>query len=210
MTDIQTQFNHESQISTEQWQAIINNDASYDGQFFYAVRTTGIFCRPSCKSKEPKPQNVTIFADARQAITAKYRPCKRCKPTGERLPDSEWVSVMTEYIDHHYTEPLTLHQLAEICHGSPYHLHRTFKKIMHITPVDYIQQHRIHQACQELKETHHSITAIGLNIGIPNTSYFVTLFKKKMGITPAQYRKQHQMIHQQKDSIKEGISSEQS
>lgn len=194
MTDTHTQFNHESQISIEQWQAIISNDASYDGQFFYAVRTTGIFCRPSCKSKEPKFQNVTIFADAQQAMTANYRPCKRCKPTGERLPDTEWVCVMTEYIDHHYTEPLTLHQLAEICHGSPYHLHRTFKKIMNITPVDYIQQHRITQACQELKETQHSITAIGLNIGIPNTSYFVTLFKKKIGITPAQYRKQHQMI----------------
>jgi len=127
------------------------------------------------------------------------------------LPDKEWVSVMTEYIDAHYTEPLTLHQLAEICHGSPYHLHRTFKKIMNITPVDYIQQRRITQACTELIQSHQSITAIGLNIGIPNTSYFVTLFKKKTGITPAQYRKQHQTIKDpQKDHMKERISSEQS
>lgn len=178
-------------ITTEQWQAIVTNDSSYDGQFWYAVRTTGIFCRPSCKSKAPKPQNVTIFADPNQALNAQYRPCKRCKPTGKRLPDHDWIAIITQYIDQHYNELLTLDRLAEIAHGSPYHLHRTFKKVMSITPVEYIQHQRIDRACQELINTDHSITTIGLNIGIPNTSYFVTLFKKKIGITPAQYRKQH-------------------
>ncbi|WCT54223.1 bifunctional transcriptional activator/DNA repair enzyme AdaA [Paenibacillus kyungheensis] len=191
MNDTATHITDSPHITTEQWQAIVNNDSSYDGQFWYAVRTTGIFCRPSCKSKAPRPQNVTIFADPDQALIAQYRPCKRCKPTGERLPDQEWIAVITQYIDQHYTEPLTLHGLAEIGHGSPYHLHRTFKKVMNITPVEYIQRCRINQACQELITTNHSMTAIGLNIGIPNTSYFVTLFKKKIGITPAQYRKQH-------------------
>ncbi|MDQ1234619.1 AraC family transcriptional regulator of adaptative response / methylphosphotriester-DNA alkyltransferase methyltransferase [Paenibacillus sp. SORGH_AS306] len=191
MNDTATHITDSPHITTEQWQAIVNNDSSYDGQFWYAVRTTGIFCRPSCKSKAPRPQNVTIFADPDQALHAQYRPCKRCKPTGERLPDQEWIAVITQYIDQHYTEPLTLHGLAEIGHGSPYHLHRTFKKVMNITPVEYIQRCRIDQACQELITTNHSMTAIGLNIGIPNTSYFVTLFKKKIGITPAQYRKQH-------------------
>ncbi|MFD1989900.1 bifunctional transcriptional activator/DNA repair enzyme AdaA [Paenibacillus nicotianae] len=178
-------------ITTEQWQAIVTNDSSYDGEFWYAVRTTGIFCRPSCKSKAPKPQNVTIFADPNQALNAQYRPCKRCKPTGERLPDHDWIAIITQYIDQHYNESLTLDRLAEIAHGSPYHLHRTFKKVMSITPVEYIQHQRIDRACQELINTDQSITTIGLNIGIPNTSYFVTLFKKKIGITPAQYRKQH-------------------
>lgn len=191
MNDTATHITDTPHITTEQWQAIVNNDSSYDGQFWYAVRTTGIFCRPSCKSKAPRPQNVTIFADPDQALIAQYRPCKRCKPTGARLPDQEWIAVITEYIDQHYTEPLTLHGLAEIGHGSPYHLHRTFKKVMNITPVEYIQRCRINQACQELITSNHSMTAIGLNIGIPNTSYFVTLFKKKIGITPAQYRKQH-------------------
>ncbi|MDN4617897.1 bifunctional transcriptional activator/DNA repair enzyme AdaA [Paenibacillus sp. PsM32] len=191
MNDTATHITDSPHITTEQWQAIVNNDSSYDGQFWYAVRTTGIFCRPSCKSKAPRPQNVTIFADPDQALHTQYRPCKRCKPTGERLPDQEWIAVITQYIDQHYTEPLTLHGLAEIGHGSPYHLHRTFKKVMNITPVEYIQRCRIDQACQELITTNHSMTAIGLNIGIPNTSYFVTLFKKKIGITPAQYRKQH-------------------
>lgn len=191
MNDTATHITDSPHITTEQWQAIVNNDSSYDGQFWYAVRTTGIFCRPSCKSKAPRPQNVTIFADPDQALIAQYRPCKRCKPTGERLPDQEWIAVITQYIDQHYTEPLTLHGLAEVGHGSPYHLHRTFKKVMNITPVEYIQRCRIDQACQELITTNHSMTAIGLNIGIPNTSYFVTLFKKKIGITPAQYRKQH-------------------
>lgn len=127
-------------MTEEQWQAILQNDAAYNEKFFYAVKTTGIFCRPSCKSKAPNRENARIFQNAEQALESGFRPCKRCKPTGERLPDKEWVVVMTEYIDKHYHEPLTLETLAEVCHGSPYHLHRTFKKVTGITPVDYIQQ----------------------------------------------------------------------
>ncbi len=140
--------NGEQKLSEEQWQAILTNDVSYDGEFFYAVKTTGIFCRPSCKSKPPKQENVRIFENAQEALSAQYRPCKRCKPTGERLPDKEWVSVMTEYIEHNFAEPLTLEILAETCHGSPYHLHRTFKKIMEMTPLDYIQHKRIEKASE--------------------------------------------------------------
>lgn len=95
---------------------------------------------------------------------------------------------MTEYIDKHYHEPLTLETLAEVCHGSPYHLHRTFKKVTGITPVDYIQQKRIDQASEYLVTTDRDVADIGLHVGLPNTSYFITLFKKKTGLTPMKYR----------------------
>lgn len=175
-------------MTEEQWQAILQNDAAYNDKFFYAVKTTGIFCRPSCKSKAPNRENTRIFQNAEQAIESGFRPCKRCKPTGERLPDKEWVAVMTEYIDKHYQEPLTLEMLAEVCHGSPYHLHRTFKKVTGITPVDYIQQKRIDQASEYLVTTDRAVADIGTHVGLPNTSYFITLFKKKTGHTPTQYR----------------------
>lgn len=181
----------ENLMTKEHWQAILHNDATYDDKFFYAVKTTGIFCRPSCKSKPPKRENACVFQNAEEAQAASFRPCKRCKPTGERLPDKEWVEVMTLYLDNHYTEPLTLEALAEVCHGSPYHLHRTFKKITGITPVDYIQQKRIAAASEYLRNSDQTVGGIALQVGLPNTSYFITLFKKKTGLTPTQFRQRH-------------------
>ncbi|WP_438350545.1 bifunctional transcriptional activator/DNA repair enzyme AdaA [Paenibacillus sp. FA6] len=181
-------MDQKNQLSEEQWNAVISNDKSYDGQFFYAVKTTGIFCRPSCKSRPPNKENILIFQTADQALVGHFRPCKRCKPTGQRLPDHEWVAIVTDYIDTNYAEPLTLEILAEICHGSPYHLHRTFKRIKEITPVEYIQNIRIDKAKEYLVQTNKAIAEVGQRIGMNNTPYFITLFKKVTGFTPLNYR----------------------
>jgi AraC family transcriptional regulator of adaptative response / methylphosphotriester-DNA alkyltransferase methyltransferase len=178
----------QEKLTDEQWQAIICNDASYDFQFYYAVKTTGIFCRPSCKSRAPKRENVDLFLTTEQALAANYRPCKRCKPTGERVPDDEWVSLVTAYIDRNYMNHLSLDLLAEISHSSPYHLHRTFKRIKSMTPIEYIQQQRIEHAKERLKISEKNIAEVGHSVGLANTPYFITLFKKKTGFTPASYR----------------------
>ncbi len=69
------------QISdTEKWQAVVNCDKGYDGLFFYGVTTTGIFCRPACRAKTPRRENVVFFGNAEQAIEAGFRPCKKCRP----------------------------------------------------------------------------------------------------------------------------------
>jgi AraC family transcriptional regulator of adaptative response / methylphosphotriester-DNA alkyltransferase methyltransferase len=190
-------------LTDEKWQAIISNDAAYNGQFFYAVKTTGIFCRPSCKSKAPKKKNVRIFHNAEQAISANFRACKRCRPTGQRLPDQEWVTGVTEYIDKNYMDTLSLVVLADVCHGSPYHLHRTFKRIKGITPVEYVQQRRINKAKEHLAASDIPISDIGLSVGMHNTPYFITLFKKITGHTPASYRRMNnhmntEVLHNEK------------
>ena len=182
------QFTH---ISDEQWQAIINNDSSYDYIFIYAVKSTGIFCRPSCKSRLPNKANVRIFNNAQQALGQGFRSCKRCKPEGLQVPDEDWVVQIVDYIDSHYSQPLTLEVLADMCHGSTYHLLRTFKRIKNITPVEYIQKVRIANAKELLIATDNSIGEIGARVGLTNTPYFITLFKKKTGYTPLQYRKEH-------------------
>ncbi|MFS1517251.1 bifunctional transcriptional activator/DNA repair enzyme AdaA [Bacillus sp. SCS-151] len=189
-------------VSDEQWEAIANNDVSYDGQFFYAVKTTGIFCRPSCKSRLPNRENIGFFEDANQALAAHFRPCKRCKPTGKRLPDDEWIAVITEYVDSHYNEKLTLEVLALMSHVSPYHLHRTFKKIKGMTPVDYIQHIRMEKAKMLLTTIDAPIAEVGKSVGLSNTPYFITLFKKKIGQTPEAYRRQ------QKQRLKEAFSND--
>ncbi|WP_178022016.1 bifunctional transcriptional activator/DNA repair enzyme AdaA [uncultured Paenibacillus sp.] len=175
--------------SETEWQAIIQNDASQDGRFFYAVASTGIFCRPSCKSRPPKRENVLVFASAEQAKAARFRPCKRCKPEGQRLPDREWVDQITEFIDRHYRDRLTLETLAEWCHGSPYHLQRTFKRVMRMTPTEYLGRRRIEEAKRALAESQRTVAEIAREVGIGSSAYLITLFKKTTGVTPNEYRK---------------------
>lgn len=179
-------------VTEEMWQAIVSNNSAYDGQFWYAVKSTGIFCRPSCKSRPPKRENVGFFPSPEAALSARYRPCKRCKPTGQRLPDDEWIAIVTAYIDRNYAEKLTLRRLAEISHGSPYHLHRIFKRIMGVTPVEYVQRRRIGQAKELLRSTKLAIAEVGQSVGLSNPPYFITLFKQTAGCTPAEYRKSQQ------------------
>lgn len=174
-----------------QWQSIVGNDATCDGTFYYAVRTTAIFCRPSCGSRPPLRENTSVFASADAAKKAGYRPCKRCKPTGERLPDEEWVASVTAFIHSRYMEPLPLHKLAEAGHGSPFHLHRTFKRVSGTTPAAYVQQVRIEHAKELLRSGDEPVAIIGQRVGLPNAPYFITLFKKETGLTPAQYRMLH-------------------
>lgn len=177
-----------SLLTDQMWEAIVENDSSFDGKFYYAVRTTGIFCRPSCKSKSPAKTNVQIFSDAQQALLANFRPCKRCKPEGRKLPDEEWVGQLVQVIEDRYAEPLSLTMLAEIIHGSPFHLQRTFKRIMGVTPFEYIQHTRISKAKQYLTGTDTSVMEIGITVGIPNAGHFATVFQKRTGRTPSEYR----------------------
>ena len=170
-------------LTNEYWQAIIHNDSSYDSKFFYAVKSTGIFCRPSCKSRIPNRNTIRIFHHAEQALSENFRPCKRCKPNGITLPNEEWVEQIKDYIEKHYDESLTLDMLAEMCHGSPFHLQRTFKRIIGLTPIEYIQQFRVLKATEYLLHTNQSIKEISTAVGIENPEYFATLFKKKTGFT---------------------------
>ncbi len=175
--------------TAEQKRAIIENDKKYDNQFFYAVKTTKIFCRPSCKSRVPNFSNVSIFLKAESAIEAGYRPCKRCKSGGDRLPDEEWVAHIELYIKENYTKPLTLDKIAYNCHGSPYHLHRVFKSLNGITPLEYLQQIRMSKAKEYLLHTELPIQEISELVGIANASRFSTLFKEKNNQTPRDFRK---------------------
>ncbi|HFK1529867.1 TPA: bifunctional transcriptional activator/DNA repair enzyme AdaA [Bacillus cereus] len=179
-------------MTDERWHAIVHNDSSFDDKFYYGVKTTGIFCRPSCKSRVPNIDNVKIFQNTEEALSENFRPCKRCKPNGLTLPNEDWVTQIEEYIDNHYSESLTLEILADMCHGSPYHLQRTFKRIKGITPIEYIQQTRVSRAIEYLTNTDKSIMEIGFAVGIPNTAHFATLFKKRTGYTPSMYRKINQ------------------
>jgi AraC family transcriptional regulator, regulatory protein of adaptative response / methylphosphotriester-DNA alkyltransferase methyltransferase len=176
-------------IPDEYWKAIVECDPAYDETFLYGVKTTGIYCRPSCKSREPKKENVQLFKNSYMALEANFRPCKRCKPEGHTQPNEDWVGQIAGWLDVHYSEPITLETLAELFHGSPFHLQRLFKKVKGMSPTEYIQKVRLEKAMALLDESEMTVTEIASSVGFRSTSYFVTLFKEKFGCTPAAYRK---------------------
>lgn len=183
-------------LTPEKWRAIVENDSSYDGVFYYAVNTTGVFCRPSCKSRVPHIDNVRTFPNAQKALSEGYRPCKRCNPDGPLLPDEELCERTALIIGERYHEPLTLSVLAEMCHVSPFHLQRTFKRIKGVSPLEYISQKRICEAGKLLAASDETIAQIAAKVGIANADYFSALFKKKTGQTPTSFRQMKREVEQ--------------
>ena len=189
MTVLETKSGNK--VTAEQWRAISESDKSYDDQFYYAVKTTRIFCRPSCKSRVPNAANVTVFYHAEDAIKAGYRPCKRCKSGGYRLPDEEWILQAETYIKENFSAYLRLDVIADGCHGSPYHLHRVFKRINGITPLEYLHQIRMDKAKKYLRQTDKTISEIAALVGNANAAHFATSFKKRTNQSPREYRNNH-------------------
>src|SRR5688500_6143040 len=120
------------------WAAVGARDARADGRFFYSVKTTGVYCRPSCAARLPRPENVEFYATLREAESAGYRPCKRCKP--EQAPASEraalHVAAMCRLIEASESAP-TLDTLARHVGLSSFHAHRLFKEHTGVTPHAY-------------------------------------------------------------------------
>ncbi|NBD23394.1 bifunctional transcriptional activator/DNA repair enzyme AdaA [Paenibacillus glycinis] len=177
-------------LTDAKWSAIVNSDAGQDGRFYYSVSTTRIFCRPSCRSRTPKRENVRVFGSAAAAVAAGYRPCKRCKPDGLRMPDEEWVNAIAESIRAHYPERITLQSLAEEQHVSLFHLQRTFKRIRGATPAEYLIGVRIEAAKGLLRESRYTVAEVGARVGISNAAHFATVFLKTVGRSPSQYRQE--------------------
>ncbi|MFD0670168.1 bifunctional transcriptional activator/DNA repair enzyme AdaA [Cohnella sp. GCM10027633] len=171
------------------WQAIVECDESYDGKFYYAVATTGIFCRPSCKSRTPSRDNVTPFDSTAQALAAGYRPCKRCKPDELAAPNESWVERISAYIEQRLAEPITLEALSAHMHGSPYHLQRTFKQLRGMTPAQYALGKRIEHAKAMLAGTGQSVSDIAAAVGMRSAGHFATVFQSKTGLSPTAYRR---------------------
>jgi AraC family transcriptional regulator, regulatory protein of adaptative response / methylphosphotriester-DNA alkyltransferase methyltransferase len=172
----------------EMWEAIIHCDPKYDGKFFYGVETTGIFCRPSCKSRNPKRENVRLFATIGEASLAKFRPCKRCNPDDMRWPDEDLAQHAVDLIHSRYPEALTLQSLSHMLHISPSHLHRTFHRIVGQTPAAHLRSTRLAAAQRLLVETETSITDVAVSVGFQNASHFSTVFHKQYGLSPSGYR----------------------
>ncbi|MGD1216108.1 MAG: bifunctional DNA-binding transcriptional regulator/O6-methylguanine-DNA methyltransferase Ada [Terriglobales bacterium] len=183
------------QIQDRRWQAVLDRDGSLDGTFVFAVSSTGIFCRPSCPAKRPRRDNVSFFDHALEAEQAGYRACLRCRPKAvDGNPQSALVRAMCRYIEQHITDQhiiedrLTLSLLAKEFRRSPFHLQRTFKSVLGVSPKAYIDACRLRQVKQNL-QAGHSVTTALYAAGYGSSSRLYERTATQLGMTPEKYRR---------------------
>ena len=171
------------------WQAVLSRDGTSDGKFVFAVSSTGIYCRPSCPSKRPKRENVTFFRKPVEAETAGFRECLRCRPKAiAGNPRQELIKSVCRYIEQHMDEPVTLSRLGVEFHQSPFHLQRTFKAVLGITPKQYSDSCRMRGFRQKLKAGH-SVTRAMHDAGYSSSSRLYSRTSAELGMEPAKYRR---------------------
>jgi AraC family transcriptional regulator of adaptative response/methylated-DNA-[protein]-cysteine methyltransferase len=175
-------------VDGERWAAFMARDASFDGQFYCCVVTTGIYCRPSCPARRPKRENVQFHDTAAEAEAAGYRPCKRCKP--DQLPLAQQyagkVAEACRLIETAEVEP-SLDALAQAVGLSPYHFHRIFKRTLGVTPKTYAKAHRNKRVREELSRTA-TVTEAIYGAGFNSNGRFYETSSEVLGMNPSEFR----------------------
>jgi len=171
------------------WPFVVRRDPSADGGFVYAVRTTGIYCRPSCPSRQARPENVSFYATCEAAEAAGYRACRRCRPKGRSIADRNAAVVVEACRLIEAAEELPkLDALAALLGVSPFHLHRRFKAVIGLTPKAYGAAHRSRKVREELDRVGSSVTEAIYGAGFTSSSRFYEASDGVLGMTPTVYR----------------------
>ena len=164
-------------------------DRAFDGAFFFAVRTTGVYCRPSCASRPAKRENVSFFATGEAAERAGFRACKRCRPEKLGAPDPQVEAVRRacERIASAEEAP-SLADLAARAGLSPFHFHRVFKKVTGVTPKAYAAEMQARRAADKLR-TAETVTEAIYDAGFNSSSRFYETAAARLGMTPTAVRR---------------------
>lgn len=169
------------------WAKVIARDTASDGQFVYSVKSTGVYCRPSCAARLANPANVRFHLTPAAAQAEGFRACKRCKPDlGCEAPHAAKVAEAARRIAASEETP-SLTNLARRAGLSPHHFHRVFKAITGLTPKDYAAAHRGNKVRAELRKSP-SITEAIYDAGYNSGSRFYEKSKSLLGMTPTRYR----------------------
>lgn len=170
------------------WAAVLARDPAADGKFFYSVRTTGVYCRPSCAARTPRPENVDFHATAADAERAGFRPCRRCKPDQPPLAaqHAELVARLCRMIESAETAP-TLEELARQAGMSSFHLHRVFKSVTGVTPQAYARAHRARKVREGLARGD-SVTNALYDAGYGSSGRFYEEAHRLLGMSPKDFR----------------------
>lgn len=170
------------------WAAVLARDASQDGAFVFGVSSTGVYCRPSCPAKRPRRENVQFFRVPEEAEKAGYRACLRCRPKAGGDGQVEMVRSVCRYIEQHLDDPVTLARLAAVFHRSPFHLQRTFKSVIGVTPRAYADSCRLASLKRNL-QAGHNVTRAMYDAGYGSSSRLYERTASQLGMTPDKYRR---------------------
>jgi len=165
------------------WQQLLRRDPA--GRFFYAVATTGVFCRPDCKSRRPLRANVRFFPSIDAAAAAGFRPCKRCKPTA-----TAWgrpLDLVRSHVERHLDRPVRLEELGRVAGMSPFTVQRLFKREMGVSPLQYQRALRAGSLRNSLK-TGSNVTDAIYDAGFGSGSRVYERADARLGMTPNRYR----------------------
>ncbi len=175
-------------IADDRWQAVMTRDRGRDGDFVFAVSTTGIYCRPSCPARRPRPENVSFFADPATAERAGFRACRRCRPKAKASSQEELVARATSWLDAHVEERVTLPRLAAALSVSPGHLQRTFTRVTGVSPRVYAAARRLESAKSRLRDGADVTSALHAS-GYGSSSRFYAQARSALGMTPTSYKR---------------------
>ncbi|HUE86041.1 MAG TPA: bifunctional DNA-binding transcriptional regulator/O6-methylguanine-DNA methyltransferase Ada [Vicinamibacterales bacterium] len=176
-----------SETADWRWDAVQYRDRAADGQFVYAVTSTGIFCRPSCPSRRPRRDRVRFFENSSAAQRAGFRACRRCDPTITATSDDA-IARASEYLTRHADETVSLATLARIARLSPFHLQRRFKRALGVSPREYQAACRAERFRRELRAGR-DVTGAIYEAGYGSPSRVYDAAPTGRGMTPATYRR---------------------
>ncbi len=177
----------------KQWQQVLERDTAADGQFFYAVKSTKIYCKPSCPSRRPTRKNVTFFPTTEAAQAAGYRACLRCDPGSTRAkpdPQASAITAVTEYLKEHATERTKLAQVAKATGVGRLTILRGFKRVLGVSPGQYAKAQRIDSFKRGLREKKapgepsKKVTDAIYEAGYGSSSRLYEKSKVALGMTP--------------------------
>jgi AraC family transcriptional regulator of adaptative response/methylated-DNA-[protein]-cysteine methyltransferase len=173
----------------KRWNAVVARDSSRDGEFVFAVSSTGVYCRPSCPARRPRRENVTFFTHPDRAEKAGFRACLRCRPrsiSGD--PQADSAKEICRYIEQHLDESITLARLGKVFRQSPFHLQRRFKSALGISPREYADSCRLRLLKRNL-QAGDNVTRAMYDAGYGSSSRLYEKTASQLGMTPDKYRR---------------------
>lgn len=178
-------------LAGRQWRQVLERDATADGQFFYAVRSTKVVCKPSCPSRRPARANVQFFPTLTDAVEAGYRACQRCHPERtepQEDPQAKAVARAARYIKSHPGERITTSDLAAVAGVNRLTLHRAFRRIFGINPAQYARQQRLKTFDKSIRESTMRVTDAIYDAGFGSSSRLYENSRARLGMTPREMR----------------------
>jgi len=174
---------------TEKWKAVIERDESKDGLFVFAVRSTGIYCKPSCPARHPNMDQVLFFSQPVEAESSGFRACRRCHPRdAKRSTKAQLIERTCKYIEANLDEKLTLENLSHQAGLSPFHFQRTFKRVLGISPRQYVEARRLEKVKRSLTNGE-TVTNSLYNAGFTSKSRLYEKTSPQLGVNPGIFRR---------------------